>query len=121
MARRHEKPIIQGDYIPAAPDDRRGTIGGEALGKETVMSKRAISWITSGIVAVVLGAMLAGPIRVAWAEDHNPRIHHALDALRDARDEINNAHHDFHGEKRAALDAIQNAIDHLDRIKDYDN
>lgn len=87
------------------------------------MRKRTITWLASALVAAALGGVLSGPlsIRPALAEGHNPRIHAALDALRDARDEIEHANHDFHGEKRAALDAIQNAIDHLDRIKDYEN
>jgi hypothetical protein len=87
------------------------------------MRKRTITWLASSIVALVLGGFLSGSLSIqpALADGHNPRIHAALDALRDARDEIQGAHHDFHGEKQKALDAIQNAIDHLDRIKDYED
>jgi hypothetical protein len=78
-------------------------------------------------MSLVLGTALVGgitfytlPARPALADEHrNPRIHHALDALRDARQELLDAPHDFHGQKQDALDAIQNAIDHLDRIKDW--
>jgi hypothetical protein len=53
--------------------------------------------------------------------DHNPRIHKALDALRDARQELADAPHDFHGKKQEAMDAVDKAISKLDEIKDFEN
>jgi hypothetical protein len=60
---------------------------------------------------------------VAFADDHihNPRIHHAIEALRDAQAELKDARHDFHGKKKDAMEAIQHAIDRLDEIKDYED
>ena len=50
---------------------------------------------------------------------HNPHIHAALDALRDARVELKNAPHDYHGKRKGALDAVDRAIERLDEIKEY--
>jgi hypothetical protein len=81
------------------------------------------AWVSGAVVAAALSGIVSVPmlVRPAMAEDHNPRIHHAIDALRDAKHELEEAKHDFHGEKQAAMDAVQNAIDHLDRIKDWDD
>jgi hypothetical protein len=49
---------------------------------------------------------------------NNPHIHAALDALRDARMELKNAPHDYHGKRKAALESVDHAIEHLDEIKD---
>jgi hypothetical protein len=100
-----------------------GVTNGRAKDEETVMTNRTMTWLAVGLVSAALGGIFSGPlsIRPAYAEEHNPRIHHALQALRDARAELNEAHHDFHGKKQDALDAIQHAIDRLDEIKDYDN
>jgi hypothetical protein len=73
-----------------------------------------------GCAAVAALAAYPLAVRPAFADEHhNPRIHHALEALRDAEHEINESDNDFHGEKRAALDAIDHAIERLDRIKDW--
>ena len=72
---------------------------------------------------VGLGAGLGGTLSThsAWARDHeqNPRIHAALNALKDAKEELNDAKTDYHGHKREAQDAVQHAIDQLDKIKDW--
>jgi hypothetical protein len=85
------------------------------------MSKLKV-WVLSTAVGLAgVGGFMSINTPKAFADDGpNPRIHHALDALRDARDEIRDAHHDFHGRKHEAIDAIQHAIDVLDAIKDYD-
>jgi hypothetical protein len=70
----------------------------------------------------MLAAMAAYPLgtRTALADDHrNPRIYHAIDALHEAKDELENTDRDYHGKKRDALDAIDRAIHKLDEIKDW--
>jgi hypothetical protein len=83
-------------------------------------NNRRISWT---LALLILSGFAAYPLatRTARADEHehNPRIHHALEALRDARKELNEAPHDFHGHKQEAIDAIDHAIEHLDRIKDW--
>jgi hypothetical protein len=85
-----------------------------------MQTNRRFSW---AIALAMLSGFAAYPLatRTAQAEDHerNPRIHRALDALHDARDELRDAPHDYHGHKQEALDAIDHAIDRLDRIKDW--
>jgi len=77
------------------------------------------SWLL-GLAAITSLAAYPLAVRPALADEHhNPRIHHALEALHDAEREINDSDNDFHGEKRAALDAIDRAIERLDRIKDW--
>jgi hypothetical protein len=60
--------------------------------------------------------------QTAKAEEHdlNPSIRHALEALHDAHKEIDEAHHDWHGRKKEALDVLDKAIAELEAIKDYD-
>jgi hypothetical protein len=84
-----------------------------------VRNNRWIAWAFG--LALLSGSVYPLATRSARAEEHehNPRIHHALEALRDARHELNEAPHDFHGHKQEALDAIDRAIEHLDRIKDW--
>ena len=81
-------------------------------------------WITWTCGLVLAGGLGLYPLSTqsARAEDRdlNPRIHHALDALREAHKELDEAHHDFHGRKKDALEALDKAIERLDEIKDYD-
>lgn len=83
------------------------------------ISKRRSSWLLASALFTGL-ALCPISTRVAMAaHDHNPRIHAAVDALRDARHELEDAPHDFHGHKQEAIDAIDHAITQLDRIKDW--
>ena len=84
--------------------------------------------ITLVLAGTVLGSVLSGALvaRTALADrdhrdDHerNPRVHAALNALHDARAELDGASTDFHGHKREAQAAVDHAIDELDRIKDW--
>ena len=86
------------------------------------MSKLNVRWLSLALGLAVLTGFAAYPlgIRTAAADgDHNPRIHHALEALRAAEEELNEAPHDFHGHKQDAIDAIHHAVRELDRIKDW--
>jgi hypothetical protein len=79
-----------------------------------------VSWalglaLLSGLVAYPLASRSA----MAEEHEHNPRIHHALDSLREARHELEEAPHDFRGHKHEAIEAIDHAIENLDRIKDW--
>ena len=81
---------------------------------------RSFSLTLAGVgVGVLLSGTLASRTALAREHDHNPRIHHALDALHDAQAELEAASTDFHGHKRDAQAAVQHAIDELDRIKDW--
>jgi hypothetical protein len=89
------------------------------------MSKLKQHWLGWALGGVALVGVAAYPLatRSAFGEDnaHNPHIHHALDALREAHDEISNAPHNFHGQRREALDVLDHAITKLEEIKDYEN
>jgi hypothetical protein len=85
-----------------------------------VRNSRPISWalglaLLSGLAIYPLASRSAS----AGEHEHNPRIHHALEALREARHELDEAPHDFRGHKHEAMEAIDRAIEHLDRIKDW--
>lgn len=87
------------------------------------MNLLKVRWISLTLGLAVMGGLLAPlGLRSASADDYgpNPRIHHAIEALREARDELRDAPHDFHGHKREAMDAVQHAIDELEIIKDWD-
>ncbi len=83
--------------------------------------------VALSLAGVGVGVLLSGGIaaHTASARDHddhgshNPRIHHALDALHDAQAELDAAPGDYHGHKRDAQAAVQHATDELDRIKDW--
>jgi len=86
------------------------------------MSLRNGRWISWVFGLALLSGLVAYPLtsRTAKADDQrNPRIHKALDALRDARKELDEAPHDFHGKKKDAMDAVDRAIERLDEIKDW--
>jgi hypothetical protein len=87
------------------------------------MKVRSNRWMSWAFGLALLTGFAAYPLanRSARAEEHehNPRIHHALEALREARHELNEAPHDFRGHKQEALESIDKAIEHLDRIKDW--
>jgi pantothenate synthetase len=88
------------------------------------MKKQTKQWVpwTIATVAVAGLALSVGTHSVSAEEyHHNPRIHRAIDALYDAHEEIDHAHHMFHDHKREALDAIDHAIDRLEIIKDYED
>jgi hypothetical protein len=91
--------------------------------KETAMNKRSVRSISFVFGGVMLASLLAYPLanRTAQADErHNPKLHHAIEALQDAKAELDAAHHDFHGRKRDAEEAIDHAIGVLNEIKDYD-
>lgn len=86
------------------------------------MNKRSVRSISFVFGGVMLASLLAYPLanRTAQAEEHrHPRIYKALDALRDAKQELEDSPSDFHGKKREAEEEIQRAADKLDEIKDW--
>ena len=91
--------------------------------EETHMRTTNVRFAGLALGCAVLGGLVALPLtsRTARAdrELRNPRIHHAIEALRDAEIELKEAPHDFHGEKREAMEAVHNAIEHLDRIREW--
>jgi len=88
------------------------------------MSSLKHRWLSVALGSMALVGVAALPfsMRAAYGEDnaHNPHIYHAIEALHEAHDEISNAPHDFHGQRREALDVIDHAIQKLEEIKDYD-
>jgi len=86
------------------------------------MNLRNYRWITWAFGLALVGGLVAYPMtsRTALAEEQkNARIHKALDALRDARKELDEAPHDYHGKKKDAMEAVDRAIERLDEIKDW--
>jgi aspartyl/asparaginyl-tRNA synthetase len=87
------------------------------------MSKVRNHWLGMIFSCATLAALVAYPLatHMAYGEEnsHNPHIHAALDALHQAHDEISNAPHDFHGQRKEALEVLDKAIQKLDEIKDY--
>ncbi|HVS34563.1 MAG TPA: twin-arginine translocation signal domain-containing protein [Gemmataceae bacterium] len=63
----------------------------------------------AGLAALAATALLPSN---ASAADY-PKLHHALDALRDAREELKNADYTFKGHKAKAIDSINDAIDQV--------
>jgi hypothetical protein len=81
--------------------------------------------LSCGLVAGVAGLaaynnFFTGSTPAQAAEVHHPKIHAALDALHDAREELENSHEDFRGHKDVALHAVDEAIHQLKDIIDHD-
>jgi hypothetical protein len=76
--------------------------------------ERRIALATATAAAAVL---LLGSVTDAQAA--HPRIHAAIDSLREARDELFHAPNTFGGHKEAAIGAIDNAIQQLRICLDY--
>jgi hypothetical protein len=84
--------------------------------------QRKVKWASYVFGGAMLAALAAYPLanRSALAEEHrHPHIYHALDALKEARQELHDADSDFHGRKQEAMDSIDHAIHELDEIKDW--
>jgi hypothetical protein len=52
--------------------------------------------------------------------EHHPKIRHAIKALEAARDDLQDASHDFGGHRAEALEAVNNAIKQLQEALQYD-
>ena len=85
------------------------------------LNKNWLPWTLATVATAGLALSITSRPAAADEYGHNPRIHHAIDALYEAHDEIDHTHHMFHGHKREALDAIDHAIDRLNEIKDYED
>jgi len=72
--------------------------------------------------AAALAGLVAYPLASRTASAEEPRwkrIHHAIEALHDAKVEIEETRHDWGGHKREAIEAIDRAIDHLKVLNDW--
>jgi hypothetical protein len=91
--------------------------------KEMIMDQvNRRSALALGAAALAGVAALSVMPGAASAEEHHYRyekIHQAAVALHAAREEIEHAGHNFGGEKEKALEAIDNAIKHLERLRDW--
>ncbi len=69
------------------------------------MAKAAPAMVAAGVVLAATGSTKA-------AEKH-PKIHQAMDALRDARAELKDAAHDFGGHRVKAIKLIDDTLEEL--------
>ena len=75
----------------------------------TKITKR-LPWLALMALAVV---SLPHPARTAPPPERHPRIHAATEALREAREELRAAAHDFCGHRAEALEQVDRAIRQL--------
>jgi len=72
-------------------------------------------------LAALIGLSLAGGDVVLAAErERHPNIRKAMEALRAARKDLENADHDFGGHRVGAIEAIDRAIEQLDLALRFD-
>lgn len=85
---------------------------------ETINRRSALTLGAAALAGAVAYPMTSG---TAAADEHYRymRIHEALVALRAAREEIENAGHDFGGRKREALVDIDRTMHHLEEMRDW--
>jgi len=73
-------------------------------------------WITASTILALMLAMTP----VSIAQPRHPRIHAAMQALRDAKEELQRAAHDFGGHRADAIRAIDDAMHQLEICMKYD-
>ncbi len=79
--------------------------------KDSLTRRAALGVVgTAGLAA--LAATTLSPSRASAAEKH-PKIRAALADLKEAREELKTADTDFHGHKKDAIEAVDNAIKQL--------
>jgi hypothetical protein len=71
---------------------------------------KSLPWLALTALAVM---SLPQAARTAPPPERHPRIHAAIEALREARAELNNAAHDFCGHKMEAIEQVDRAIKQL--------
>jgi hypothetical protein len=80
------------------------------------------SALALGAAALAGVATLSATPKTASADERHYRyhkLHEATIALHAAREELEHAGHNFGGEKERALEAIDRAITHLERLRDW--
>jgi hypothetical protein len=92
--------------------------------EENSMIARGMKAALAVTLCLTLGALLltnlSTPAPAAALAEKHPKIRAALSDLRDARDELKAADTDFGGHKKAALEAVNIAIDQLKICIDND-
>ena len=71
---------------------------------------------------VVLGGAAVGTAALAgtaYAANSHKKLREAIDALKEARDYLDHAHHDFGGHKREAIEHVDRAIHQLKVCLDF--
>jgi hypothetical protein len=72
--------------------------------------------------AAALAGLVAYPLTSGTASAEEPRhkrIHAALEALRAAKEEIEETRNDWGGHKKEAIESIDRAIHHLEVLRDW--
>ena len=78
---------------------------------------RSLPWLTVAALALV---SLPQSARTAPPPERHPRIHAAIEALREAREELKAAAHDFCGHRAEALEQVDRAIHQLHEAQQCD-
>jgi hypothetical protein len=71
-------------------------------------------------VVTLNSSIVAPPVAQASEPWHHPHLHQSLDALRAAKQDLQESRHDFGGHRDEALRAIDAAIYHIDMCVRYD-
>ena len=71
---------------------------------------KSLPWVTLMALAFL---SLTQQARTAPPPERHPRIHAAVEALREAREELKSAAHDFCGHRAEALEQVDRAIRQL--------
>ncbi len=77
------------------------------------MSKKVMS-------AFIVAAFMLAFTPTSPAFERHPEIHAAIEALRNAREHLNHAAHDFHGHRVDAIRAIDEAQHQLEICMQFD-
>ena len=86
--------------------------------RRSFMSRAAGIGAVASITAFSSAILIGGPAQAANHERREerryPRVHAALEALREARAELSTAPDDFHGHKETVMHTIDDAIHQLE-------
>ena len=83
------------------------------FGLLTIVPATSVAQTTSG------GTSQPGAAHKKGGE-HHPKIRHAIKALEAAKEDLEDASHDFGGHRAEALEAVNNAIKQLQEALQYD-
>ena len=79
--------------------------------KDNLSRRAALGAVgTAGLAALAATALLPSG---AAAEERHPRLRKAIDDLKDAKEYLEKADHDFEGHRKKAIEAIDVAIEQL--------
>jgi hypothetical protein len=93
---------------------------GKGDGTMDQFNRRSALALGAAAVAGLVAYPLTSKTASADEEHHRwPKLHAAVVALKEAREELEHSGHDWGGDKKEAIEAIDRALVHLEKLRDW--